>query len=222
MGGLFYGLAGKYAESGFDLLRRDPRAAGAMVRSLREFEKAWEESGSQEVHSVRDIRRGLISDEAMVRIAGEIVFDWQALENISVKLWMCPQHRDLHLFNVLIRDGVVPLFIDYGEVGRAPGCLDPITLELSLLFHPGCKVDGAVWPTLERAAIWPDVAQYGEGCSCIDFVRECRNWAFARPTDRGVFAVVYAYAMRQLKYPDTNHKLALVIAEAARSKIIGV
>jgi hypothetical protein len=124
-----------------------------------------------------------------------IGFDWQTFEQSRISVKYCCQHRDLHGVNVLIRDGEIPLIIDYGEVEQAPACLDPLVLELSLLFHPGCTQVRNAWPSEAQSLAWHSLDAYVDGVPISPFVRACREWAFAvEPLDKAVYATAYAYA----------------------------
>jgi hypothetical protein len=126
------------------------------------------------------------------------------------------QHRDLHGLNILVRNEQEQLLIDYAEVGPAPACLDPLILELSLLFHPACRDLCTNWPTVERGQHWADINAFLINCPFDSFLRACRTWAFdSGPGDKAVFATAYSYAVRQIKYSDTDHELAIAIAQAA-------
>jgi hypothetical protein len=93
-------------------------------------------------------------------------------------------------------------------------------LELSLLFHPECKNVRGAWPTNDQALAWRTLDSYLGGTPLAPFIKACREWAFAvEPLDKGVYASAYAYSARQLKFADTDHALALGIAEAAQKAI---
>jgi hypothetical protein len=121
---------------------------------------------------------------------------------------------------VLIRDGETPLLIDYGAVEWAPACVDPLILELSLLFHPECRRVAAPWPSADQALAWPGLDEYIKGTRLAPFIRACRDWAFAaEPLDKGVYATAYAFAARQLKFDSVDHDLAAAVATAAHNAI---
>ena len=126
-------------------------------------------------------------------------------------------HADLHGGNVLVKPTGQPLLIDYGDVGPGPSPMDPVTLELSLVFHPDSSAASSGWPTTDQCRAWANLDQFVAGCPFESFVRACRDWAFesANVGERVVYAVAYAYALRQLKYPGTDSLKALAIAEAA-------
>ena len=158
--------------------------------------------------------------------ASRLQFDlaWTAeFEGRQIQTRWCCIHGDLHGENVLVaRDGSA-VIIDYGEVGEGTVSLDPVTLELSLLFHPKgpLRPGGAgfgAWPTEAQAAIWGDLDCYVAGCPAEAFVRECRAWALHSAAGRReIAATAYSYLVRQLKYDDTNKELALALLSGIRA-----
>jgi len=216
-GGIFYGFAKDYQQTLMDVLRRDPAQATATIAELRKLEAIWQDNANVKTVGVGDIRRSLIKDESFKPFADRLGFDSQEFESIPVRVKWCCQHRDLHGLNVLVRDGETPLLIDYGEVEAGPACLDPLILELSLLFHPACKAVSGIWPTKELALAWANLDAYLSGTPLAPFIRACREWAFSvEPVDKAVYAVAYAYSVRQLKFDDTDHDLSISVAVAAR------
>ncbi|MEX2100139.1 MAG: hypothetical protein WEB19_01880, partial [Acidimicrobiia bacterium] len=129
---------------------------------------------------------------------------------------------DLHGLNVLVGSGGVPLLIDFGEVRHGPAATDPVVLELSALFHPDAPEVLGDWPTADQARLWFDLESYTDGCPITAFVRACRRWASAQGVaagDHEIAAVVYSFAMRQLKYEGTNKALALALIAAAAERL---
>jgi hypothetical protein len=164
------------------------------------------------------LRRDFVSDaglhEAGVKIPAE--------RDIEMRVAKTMAHGDLHGFNVLVKDGADPTLIDYGEVGDANAALDPVTLELSSLFHPHMASAFGNWPDPAQAADWADLDAYLDGCPVPEFVRACRDWATEASAEvEELLATAYCYAMRQMKYPDTNKELALAIANGAHSRLAG-
>jgi hypothetical protein len=217
-GGIFYGLANDYRQTVIEVLASTPDQGAATIVELRRFETTWQSNAISRLVNVGEIRQGLINDEAFVPLAETLGFDWRTFEQNQIRVKWCCQHRDLHGLNVLVKDGGIPLLIDYGEVEEAPACLDPLVLELSLLFHPGCKHVRGSWPTNEQALAWQSIDTYLSGTPIEPFVRACRAWAHAvEPLDKAVYATAYAYAARQLKFTGTDHDLARSIAKAAQT-----
>jgi hypothetical protein len=108
------------------------------------------------------------------------------------------------------------VLIDYGDVAEGPASLDPVTLELSVLFCPQ-TIPLMGWPAHEQAQRWGNTDVFLDGCPAAEFIRACRAWAFeVSAGQREVAAVAYSYLMRQLKYPDTDKELVLALLDGVR------
>ena len=210
-GALIYQLADEYDSSLFQMLRdRNVSAVNAVTR-LRDRLQEWVRDAPIVVKSLTDIRRGLISDLKLME-AGRSSAPERGIE-VSVQRSLV--HGDLHGANVLVTPQGEPTLIDYGEVRRANCALDPVTLELSVVFHPAMAGELAGWPTAEQCATWYDLDAYCAGCPVEAFVRACRGWA--RDVAAGeaeLLASAYAYATRQIKYQEPTQALAEAIADA--------
>jgi CheY-like chemotaxis protein len=216
MGGIFYSLAVEHDWSLFDALKNAPETTKSIVDRLRIIERPWQASAAIKTISVSELRRSMIDDDKFETIKALLPFDYNAVETASVRVTICNQHRDLHGLNILLRNRTDPLLIDFGEVGEAPACLDPIIMELSLLFHPTCKTATNGWPTHEQAAHWNNLSHYVGLSPLKDFIYACREWACdVEKNDRARSAAVYAFAVRQLKFDGTDHNLAIIIAGVA-------
>jgi hypothetical protein len=117
---------------------------------------------------------------------------------------------------VLVAADATSVLIDYGTVGIGPASLDPVTLELSLFFHPQGpfhpegQLAGCGWPLEQQIINWGNPDQYLAECPAQHFIKECRDWARTIAAgNREIAAAAYSYLMRQLKYPDTDKSLAL-------------
>lgn len=131
------------------------------------------------------------------------------------------QHGDLHCKNVLVGRQEDVLLIDFADVDVLPTCLDPVTLELSILFHKESPLRDQNWPSLDQASRWFSVDAYCEGSQHADFVRACRNWALSEAGSSSVLAaVVLAQCLRQLKYEDADKDLVVAICNAALALIL--
>lgn len=215
-GGLFYGLAKDYDWTLVDALRNEPATAADIAKLIRRYEEPWQVGAPAQQLTVGLIRKGLVSDDEMRKHSAEIDFDWEELEARQVRVTRCRQHRDLHGLNVLLKNHNEPLLIDFAAVGIASASLDPLTLELSLLFHPACRDLFPGWPSMDQAERWDDLDAFTAGCPAASFIRTCRDWAFnVEAGDNAVFATAYSYAVRQLKYADTDHARAVAIARSA-------
>ena len=209
-GGIFYTLAFEYEDSLFDVLMKDPdRGANVVRNGLRQLLKRWWDGAFSRSLTVGDIRRELLADKAVLEASPALRgISWSRFEEQKLQIRACCQHRDLHGLNVLVA-GDRPVLIDYGEVDIAAASLDPITLELSLIFHPGGKSVKGDWPPIAQAEKWYNLEIYVQDCPVAEFVRACREWALeAKIGNRELYANAYAYCARQLKYPDTDHSLA--------------
>jgi hypothetical protein len=214
--GLFYSLASAHDETLFDVLLKRPHEGPKIVESVRAIEKPWQSKTHFETKTVGDVRRLFVSDDEFHKLESKIPFNWQELEKKTINVPFCRQHFDLHGLNVLIRNGVEPLIIDYGEVDVGPACVDALILELCVLFHPSAENLRKSWPTGDQAKNWDDVSIFSKGSPIAAYISECRKWAHdIAERDNAVFATVYSFAVRQLKYAGTRHDLALAIAEAA-------
>jgi len=215
-GGIFYSLASVHEETLLDVLEARPQDGPKIVHRLRTIEGPWQSKTHLENKTVGDIRRLFISDGDFAAVAPNLSFDWLKLESKQIALPFCRQHFDLHGLNVLISNGAEPLVIDYGEVGVGPACVDPLILELSVLFHPSAERLRDSWPSEDQAKVWDDLSSFSKGCTFAEYVSECRKWSHdVASRDSAVYATAYSFAVRQLKYPKVRHDLALNIAAAA-------
>jgi CheY-like chemotaxis protein len=216
--GLFYSLANGYDKSLFDLVVVDPDAAAAVVTRLDDIFKPWTQEPPRRMMSVGDIRRLLIDDNAVSRHCVRYLdgIPWEAFERRRVNVNLCPQHGDLHGHNVLVTDDGRPVLIDYGDVCEATSVLDPVTLELSLIFHPKNIRAYEEWPSLEEAQKWPNVDEFAGRSRFAPVINAARALAVKTGVgQRELYATAYAYAMRQLKYIDTDKEVAVAIISSA-------
>jgi thiamine kinase-like enzyme len=147
--------------------------------------------------------------------------DLATFENLEIDVARCVQHCDMHCGNVLFDASGRPMVIDYPDTGDAIASLDPIALELSTIFHKDAP-DRAGWPTEGQAAKWTNVDAFCAGAAYEPFIGSCRAWAegvAASPQE--VLAVAYSYALRQLKYDDTDKGLARAIVNACIAGLVG-
>ena len=215
---LCYQLADDYTESLFDVLGVSDREATDVVELLREICNPWLDSRNERLLSLRELREERIG-KAELRPFLDALGPIKSLEEIERQVKTSCQHGDLHGFNVLCNPSGGAVVIDFGNVGPAPACLDPVVLELSVLFHNESPFCNNSWPTIEQTEEWFDVDEYVRDCPAPKFIRKCREWASETGGVSGLPLVVYTEAIRQLKYKDTNHDRALAIARAAIREI---
>lgn len=222
LAGVFFGLADGFDESAFDVAGNAPDRSETVIRSVEAATARWIDGVPETRRPVREIRQRLLDDASLDQVRERFNLDWIAdfeVREIQAK-WACC-HGDLHGCNVLVSQTDVAL-IDYGDVGDGPASLDPVTLELSLLFHPDAPDRAGAWPSADQARRWGDLDAYLEDCPYPEFVRQCRNWALrVAAGNREVAVSAYIYLTRQLKYEDTDKDRALALLEGVRSFFAG-
>ncbi len=139
---LFYQLADDYVESLFDVLENCESAAISAVKEVRSILAPWADVSAKKTVHVRDLRT-LRIDETDFQPYRDALGFTERFEVIKLEMTTSRQHGDLHGFNILCNDSGTPVVIDFGNVGPAPTCIDPVILELSVLFH--CQTPGAMY-----------------------------------------------------------------------------
>lgn len=215
-GGLFYALA-EDDRTLFELLQDDPVAAVAVVGQLRDTTRHWLDAEETQLIPIADVREHHISLDNLESAVGPLgSLGWDVFERRTVWISKTPQHGDLHPGNVIVRPDGTPILIDFGRTGYYSQVLDPITLELALLFHPAARQICGQWPTIDQASNWDNLEDFVAGCPIPEYVRHCRQWTTDLAlTPREVAAVAYSVAVRQLRFKDTSPELARAIAENA-------
>lgn len=219
-GAALYSLAANGYTHLFRLAQDDDAAAGSAVEQLVTFHGRWKGIVRESDQSVGELRSARISDEEFQSWKGGL--DEQRVEQVEglpIRLCHSAQHGDLHGLNVLVGADGSPLTIDYGDLGSHPEALDPVTLELSFLFHAEHPELGD-WPSPEQASQWFNLDAYTRDSPIAGAVKACRSWALEVANSQQLATVVYVHAVRQLKYQDTNKDLALTIAKAAIAVIL--
>lgn len=219
---IFYGVVGTDVKSLFDLLVEDPLAGATVPVQLRADQAIWHGARNVEKLRVSTIRRSLISDVALQGLGDELAgIGLGPVEAIEVDAARCVQHGDLHCANVLFDDGVRPMIIDYPEIGRSLASLDPVALELSTIFHRDAP-NRAGWPSENQAENWTDIDLFCADSPYEAYLRACRNWALEiAGSEQEVWAVGFSYALRQLKYGDTDKALARAIIRGCIACLLG-
>ncbi|WP_151742576.1 response regulator [Acinetobacter seifertii] len=207
--GVFYSLAQGFNDHFFsDRVLSD---SANVFNALKGFYEGWEVSEKR--IQIGDIRKLVLSDKNLEIIIQKYNLDWVSnFEEINVQVnWGCC-HGDLHGLNILVKDETA-ILIDYGDVKEAPSCLDPITLELSLLFHPKgpLLVSNKISDVMIESFFSENLKI--EDSYCHDYINECRKWISDKSIGKKeVLSVRYAYLIRQLKY-DTNPTVALKLLQ---------
>ncbi|KAB0526894.1 hypothetical protein ACFFQ5_27725 [Pseudomonas brassicacearum] len=204
--GVFYSLANAYTRNAFSFILDQP---APLIESTIELMNNWRSAAYQRRLTIKDIRRHFISDEKFSDIRKLIQHAW--IENFEENLiqvnWGCT-HSDLHGYNVLVSETRAPILIDYGDVAESACSVDPITLELSSIFHVNGPFKDGDWPSEETALLWGQEGYVDDLCPAPEFFHSCREWAIKAAVGRRErSAVAYGYLVRQLKYTDCNQSL---------------
>lgn len=219
--GIFYQVVGTEVRSLFDQLQIDPAAAADAADRLRRDQETWHNARRIERLRVSTVRRALIGDVALEAHKHHLDgIDLAAVENVEIDVARCVQHCDLHCGNVLFDDSGRPMVIDYPETGTAFASLDPIALELSTIFHKDAPHQMG-WPTEAGCSQWSDLDAFCKEATYGPFIKSCRSWAeriAASPQE--VLAVAYSYALRQVKYRDTDKALVRAIVNACIAQLV--
>ena len=218
LAGIFFALAKGFEESAFNIAKHGPESASAMIINVEAATARWVQDVPETRRTIKEFRQRVLNDAALEHIRAMYGLDWVPdFEDREIQSrWACA-HGDLHGSNILVAADAAIVIIDYGDVGEGPASLDPVTLELSLLFHPDAPGTGGGWPTEVQARAWGDLDNYLSYCPFPKFVRECRQWAFrVAAGNRDVAASAYSYLVRQLKYDDTNKALVLALLDGVR------
>jgi len=202
----------------FELLREDPLAAADVVRLISKEHTPWTSEQLIRASNVGDLRRAKVRKVEV----DDLIAERPVLANLEarvIELSECTCHGDLHGANVIVRDSGQPQLIDFGDVCVGPSALDPLTLELSVLFNSSGPSHGIEEPTGLRLGNWCDLDAYCSDSEFAPFIRACREWAYRMGDEQTVLVTAYVHAMRQLKYDDIPRRVALEIAEAAAREI---
>lgn len=223
LAGIFYTLADEYKQSLFDVLLRSEQDAIRILDRIVQLERPWTDSSQSQYTTVENLRRVLVDDDTFTKHSAllQTRIPVGTVERTKLVVRRCSQHGDLHGLNVLVSDDNQPVLIDYGDVDIWCSCYDMLVLELSLLFHPAAQSIRGSWPSISAARSWNDINKYSIDCPFPAFIRKCREHATSLAAGpRELMANAYAFAVRQLKYPNTDKALAQSIAECAARVIV--
>lgn len=222
-GGIFYGMVGvgEDVTSLFHRIAQTEAVAGVPADILR-IEKPWYDAKQKSRVRVGEIRRRLIGDAGLHQIRDRLDgISYEAAEAREIDAARCCQHGDLHGANVVFGNDGRAMLIDFGDCGTSFAAIDPVTLELSTIFHSQSATLPPGWPDNDTMTQWVDLETYTENCPYASFIRGCRTWAetvAASPEE--VMAAAYAYGVRQLKYEDTNKEYARNLIRACIAALL--
>jgi CheY-like chemotaxis protein len=216
--GVFYSLAHAFEMTAFDICKEASERPASAIKNVEIGTAPWVNDVPQTRRRIREIRQRTLTDDQLAGIRAAYDLAWiDQFEDHEIQVrWACV-HGDLHGCNVLV-DGEAEInLIDYGDVGPGPASFDPVTLELSPLFHPRQPLAGLNWPTPARAAQWGDLDRYLVDCPAPAYMRECRAWAeHVAAGKREIAASAYSYLLRQLKYDNTDKTLVFALLTGVR------
>jgi CheY-like chemotaxis protein len=215
---VFYGLAGGYGRSLFQVAIEAPAMVANIITQIEDLTAPWRDRVPESRSPIARIRRRVLDDTKFRELAATFSLDWVAeFERRDVQTRQCTIHGDLHGGNVLVNENGGATLIDYGDVGEGAAPLDPITLELSYFFHPDGPLRESQWPTPAQARMW-GTEDYLNECPMPEISRGCKRWADAVCAGhREIAAVAYAYLVRQLKYAETDKERVLNLLTGARA-----
>ncbi|HHC7349324.1 response regulator [Vibrio parahaemolyticus] len=215
--GVFFQFAVQYRKDYFDAYNEGDQTSLQVATATKNIFTNWTQVRSPNSMTVGDIRRYLCSDEKFNSLSSQLVelgIDINEFESKILRSNVSIQHADLHGMNILLSDNNVPIVIDYGDIKQCPAVIDPITLELSHYFHP--KMKDVVVHNLELASNWfsdRDMVALSSNPLTANFLR---SWSRENSFLRSDYtAGVYAYAVRQMTYGDTDKDFAKVLIKAA-------
>ena len=219
--GIFYALADEYKETFFDLVSSSPEAAKDVLERIKEALERWSNVKQVKLVSVKEIRQRVLSDEHFNNIVQKYSLQRLiSLESREVEISSSCIHGDLHGGNVLVNPDGVPVLIDFGDVGSGFSCLDPLTLELSLLFHPDAITCGLASHLEPVVANWLDLDVYARDNPLAPVLKFCRDWAYELgPHDESVLVMAYLFVLRQLKYDTVAPDKIFALLEGILTKL---
>ncbi|MBF4571256.1 response regulator [Herbiconiux sp. VKM Ac-1786] len=193
----------------FDLAAVDDGAGSSVISKLQLTLVPWNVGDTSSV-TVADLRRAHLSDAELIS-AGASVDEFSDVESLTLDMRSRVCHGDLHGENVLVVDGGRPMMVDFAYTGNGPAGEDPITLEMSLMFHPGS-------PLVARGSSfdyerWAD-GDYLPNGELRETRARCREWGVREAGREQFMAVSYAHAIRHLKR-GVPAPVALAVARSA-------
>lgn len=221
--GVFYALAEGYDETLFDVVSTRPETVVPIIKAVRSGMERWPGAGTVRTVKIQEVRRRLLSDEALAQLRERFEIPRiDALEELEVRALDACIHGDLHGGNILVSTKGEPVLIDFGDVGPGFTCLDPVTLELSMAFHPDSHNHGIAEKLLSKIHEWPNIEVYSTDNPLAAVVEVCRDWAHDQGgSDGAVLAAGYAFAVRQLKYETVKPEVTLRLIDAIASRLLG-
>ncbi len=220
-GAVVYSLAETFSHNMFRMLVKDPLLAERAVRDVAGAMRRWSDAGHISEEPVSAIRHRLLWDEDFAFAVEKYGIELADIEQVIVRHRKGCIHADLHGGNILIDDNGRPIIIDFGEVGEGAAALDPVTLDLSIFFHPDSVKDGIRSRAEGALESWTDPDAYLALHPFPDFAKACRDWAYdVGGGDRAVLTCGYVYLVRQLKFDTVDHALTVRLIRGIGERIL--
>lgn len=202
----------------FDLVAGSPDNAAKLVELLPRVFEPWMTDASREQFSVAELVEASITAEVGDYFAdalNQLPFD--GLRGVVAELVVHRQHGDLHGKNLFVTDHQTPFLIDFALTRVQPGPVDPVSLELSLVFHPDSPIFNDI--DVETCGRWFDDEFVKSVPGLGPVAMACRAWATGIGASEGARAVAsLQYALWMLKHTSRPGH-ALAVAEAALSSL---
>ena len=216
-GGTFYSFASAYPMALFKVLADDPARAAEAVRRLQLGVEPWQLTKVGVQQPLGDVLHAVCETEP--RLPAGVLWP-ESIKQLGIALFKCSSHGDLHGGNVLVDQTGAALLIDFADATEAAALLDPITLELSVVLHPDSPLRSNAWSSVDQADQWADLDRWLEGCPCREYVRACREWqqSVSRGS-RDPDAVMLAYCLRQLTFPDAREDILAALIQGALRRL---
>lgn len=219
---IFYRLANQHNQNLFDLIQAGSETSLKVIENLRETLIPWKEGSTIIRKTISEIRRCLLKDEHKNSIKDAYSLAWiDEIEELTASVRWGRTHCDLHGGNILISRDLSPVLIDFGDVSEGALPLDAATLFLSPFFHPDTANDliesigiTEIISAVERLETTSNSTLSPTINFTLKWLRE-----YSSDADRTIYASIYSYTLRQLKFDDTNKTLALGILEACKNKL---
>lgn len=220
-GGIFYTLTDPDTSSLFEFVANHPEMGAEVVLRVRASLERWSDASTMVFVPISDIREAMINGNSLATVQAEHdLSDFADIEATQVHISRSCIHGDLHCGNVLVKPSGEAILIDYGDAGPGFTCADPVTLELSLIFHPDAQKFGLNSDLTSALEAWPNTDIYAKGSPLRDMVVACRDWAHdLGGSDLAVLGQAYAFGVRQLKYKTVVHEVTRGFLNAVAQKI---
>lgn len=210
-GAIFYTLTDNDTLSLFERLSHNSEIGAIVVGNVRAALQRWSEAATADMVPLSEIRAGMIDDPDTEDVVLKFGIEkLRSIESKQIHISKSCIHGDLHCGNVLVKSDGGAVLIDFGDAGPGFTCLDPIALELSLLFHPDAQKFGLRNSLIDHLEKWPNIDIFAESDPLRNTIVACREWSHdVGGSDQAVLACAYAYAMRQLKYDTVDPAITL-------------